>query len=73
VPPSGSSHSLLSIKLPRTLFFHWFGTKAQDVPVSFSRPDTGQGGQGAVVVLLVVVVQLVLRVSPGVEAQLEAG
>lgn len=40
--------------LPRTLFFYWLGTKAQDVLALIQNPDTGTAGKVLVVVLLAV-------------------
>ena len=40
--------------LPRTLFFYWLGTKAQDVLQLIQSPDTGTAGKVLVVVLLAV-------------------
>jgi uncharacterized membrane protein YdjX (TVP38/TMEM64 family) len=40
--------------LPRTLFFYWLGTKANDVFALLSNPDTGTLGKLLVVALLVV-------------------
>ncbi|RFP63797.1 DedA family protein [Hymenobacter lapidiphilus] len=40
--------------LPRTLFFYWLGTKAQDVLLLIQNPDTGTAGKVLVAVLLAV-------------------
>ncbi|AHJ98913.1 TVP38/TMEM64 family protein [Hymenobacter swuensis] len=40
--------------LPRTLFFYWLGTKAQDVLLLIQDPDTGTAGKVLVVVLMAV-------------------
>lgn len=40
--------------LPRTLFFYWLGTKAQDVLLLIQDPDTGTLGKVLVAVLLAV-------------------
>ncbi|GAB3234927.1 hypothetical protein GCM10027346_24210 [Hymenobacter seoulensis] len=40
--------------LPRTLFFYWLGTKAQDVLLLIQDPDTGTTGKVLVVVLIAV-------------------
>ncbi|MCA8831485.1 TVP38/TMEM64 family protein [Hymenobacter pini] len=40
--------------LPRTLFFYWLGTKAQDVLQLIQDPDTGTAGKVLVVVLMAV-------------------
>ncbi|SNR42790.1 MULTISPECIES: TVP38/TMEM64 family protein [Hymenobacter] len=40
--------------LPRTLFFYWLGTKAQDVLALIQDPDTGTAGKVLVVVLVAV-------------------
>lgn len=40
--------------LPRTLFFYWLGTKAQDVLLLIQDPDTGTTGKVLVVVLVAV-------------------
>ncbi|MBT9391775.1 VTT domain-containing protein [Hymenobacter sp. NST-14] len=40
--------------LPRTLFFYWLGTKAQDVLRLIQDPDTGTTGKVLVVVLMAV-------------------
>ncbi len=40
--------------LPRTLFFYWLGTKAQDVLLLIQDPDTGTAGKVLVVVLVAV-------------------
>lgn len=38
--------------LPRSLFFYWLGTKAQDVLLLLRNPDTGTPGKVLVVVLI---------------------
>ncbi|WP_157547472.1 TVP38/TMEM64 family protein [Hymenobacter sp. DG25A] len=40
--------------LPRSLFFYWLGTQAQDALALLSNPDTGTGGKVLVLVLIVV-------------------
>ncbi|NVO83267.1 TVP38/TMEM64 family protein [Hymenobacter terrestris] len=40
--------------LPRTLFFYWLGTKAQDVLLLIQNPDTGTAGKVLVAVLLAI-------------------
>ncbi|MFD2785326.1 TVP38/TMEM64 family protein [Hymenobacter rubripertinctus] len=40
--------------LPRTLFFYWLGTKAQDVLQLIQDPDTGTAGKVLVVLLMAV-------------------
>ena len=40
--------------LPRTLFFYWLGTKAQDVLLLIQNPDTGTAGKVLVVALLAI-------------------
>ncbi|UYZ63128.1 TVP38/TMEM64 family protein [Hymenobacter weizhouensis] len=40
--------------LPRTVFFYWLGTKAQDVLALIQNPDTGTAGKVLVAVLLAV-------------------
>lgn len=40
--------------LPRTVFFYWLGTKAQDVLLLIQDPDTGTAGKILVVVLVAV-------------------
>lgn len=40
--------------LPRTLFFFWLGTQAQDIIALLQNPDTGQSGQLLVIGLIVI-------------------
>ncbi|MDQ4141398.1 MAG: VTT domain-containing protein [Bacteroidota bacterium] len=40
--------------LPRTLFFFWLGTQAQDIIALLQNPDTGKGGQILVIALVLV-------------------
>lgn len=40
--------------LPRSLFFYWLGTKAQDVLALVNNPDTGTAGKLLVVALVVI-------------------
>lgn len=40
--------------LPRTLFFFWVGTQAQDIIALLQNPDTGKEGQILVIVLILV-------------------
>ncbi|WP_233507777.1 TVP38/TMEM64 family protein [Adhaeribacter pallidiroseus] len=42
--------------LPRTLFFFWLGTQAQDVIALLQNPDTGKSGQ--ILLLLLIIVSL---------------
>ena len=40
--------------LPRTLFFFWLGTQAQDVIALLQNPDTGKSGQILLLVLIII-------------------
>lgn len=40
--------------LPRTLFFFWLGTQAQDVIALLQNPDTGKSGQILIILLVIV-------------------
>jgi membrane protein DedA with SNARE-associated domain len=40
--------------LPRTLFFFWLGTQAQDIIALLQNPDTGKSGQILVISLVLV-------------------
>lgn len=40
--------------LPRTLFFFWLGTQAQDIIALLQNPDTGRGGQILLIALILV-------------------
>ncbi|QMU29781.1 TVP38/TMEM64 family protein [Adhaeribacter radiodurans] len=40
--------------LPRTLFFFWLGTQAQDIIALLQNPDTGKGGQILIITLVLV-------------------
>lgn len=40
--------------LPRTLFFFWLGTQAQDIIILLQNPDTGKSGQILVILLIIV-------------------
>ena len=40
--------------LPRTLFFFWVGTQAQDIISLLENPDTGKSGQIIVISLVLI-------------------
>ena len=40
--------------LPRTLFFFWLGTQAQDIITLWQNPETGQGGQILLISLIII-------------------